>query len=140
MQPAVGLLRNRQVLTNSLRPAGLLSIIPKNPSVNYRRFSKSSPSLMPTPLTPEIFVSPDRVKTALAKPTMMEIRAGDEGFAEVPIPESVRNAGVIPEGYSVGSSFNGLHLYNVLMLKSLQTLCLTHKLSFTPSRKRKSLQ
>ena len=90
-----------------LRPAIGLSTT-SNPSLGYRRFTKSSSSLMPTPLTREMFMSSDYAKVTAARPTMFQL-GEDDNITEVPVPEHVKETGIIPEGHSVGSSFNGVH-------------------------------
>ena len=61
---------------------------------------------MPTPLTREMFISSDHVKTAAARPTMFKVLEDGTGITQVPVPESVRETvketGVLPDGYSVG--------------------------------------
>jgi len=61
---------------------------------------------MPTPLTREMFISSDHVKIAAARLTMFEVVADGKGITKVPVPESmresVRETGVLPDGYSVG--------------------------------------
>ena len=54
-------------------------------------------------------MSSDYAKVATARPTMVQI-GEDDNITEVPIPENVRETGIIPEGYSVGSSFDRVHL------------------------------
>lgn len=53
------------------------------------------------PITRTTFISPTHIATALSQETMYELAEDGEGVKEVPIPESVRKGGVIPEGYSV---------------------------------------
>ena len=60
---------------------------------------------MPTRLTGEMFISSDYAKVAVARLTMLQI-GEDDNITEVTVPENVRETGIIPEGYSVGSSFN----------------------------------
>jgi hypothetical protein len=56
-----------------------------------------------------MFMSSDYAKVAAARSTMVQI--GEDGkITEVPVPENVRETSIIPEGYSVGSCFNRLHL------------------------------
>jgi len=57
---------------------------------------------MPTPLTRETFISSNYVKIAAGQSTMFKTTSDGEGVEEVPVPESVRETGIIPEGYSVG--------------------------------------
>ena len=49
-----------------------------------------------------MFISPNYVKVAVARPTMFKATANGKGVIEVPIPASVRETGTIPDGYSVG--------------------------------------
>jgi len=49
-----------------------------------------------------MFISPNHVKIAVARPTMFNVTANGEGVIEVPIPARVRKTGTIPDGYSVG--------------------------------------
>lgn len=63
---------------------------------------------MPTPLTRETFISSDYLKIAATQATMFKATPDGEGVEEVPVPASVRETGIIPEGYSVGESFNRL--------------------------------
>ena len=71
-----------------------------------RRFAKSSSSSMPTPLTREMFISPNNVKVATSRPTMFDFTEDGECISQVPVPASVRESGIIPDGYSVGWSFD----------------------------------
>jgi hypothetical protein len=73
-----------------------------NPGLRSRRFTKSSLSSKYTPLTWEMFISPNYVKVPVARPTMFKATANGKGVIEVPIPASVRETGTIPDGYSVG--------------------------------------
>ena len=73
-----------------------------NPNLRFRRFTKFSLSSKSTPLTWEMFISPNHVKVAVARPTMFKATANGKGFIEVPIPASVRETGIIPDGHSVG--------------------------------------
>lgn len=73
-----------------------------NLSLSYRRFANSSSSSMPTPLTREMLISSDYGRIAAARPTMFELSTDSEGITEVPVPASVRETGIIPDGYSVG--------------------------------------
>jgi len=57
---------------------------------------------MSTPLTRETFISSDYVQVAAAQSTMFKATANGEGVEEVSVPASVRETGIIPEGYSVG--------------------------------------
>ena len=71
-------------------------------SLRSRYFTKSASSLMPTPLTREMFISPDYVKVAASRPTMFKATPDGKGISEVPVPTSVKETSTIPEGYSVG--------------------------------------
>jgi hypothetical protein len=53
-------------------------------------------------ITRESFISPDIVKVAISKETMFDVGENGEGIFEVPIPESIKATGIIPEGYTVG--------------------------------------
>ena len=56
---------------------------------------------MSNKITRECFISPDIVKVAISKETMFDI--GEDGeVVEVPMPESIKATGIIPEGYSIG--------------------------------------
>lgn len=68
---------------------------------------------MPTLLTQETFISSDYLKIAVTQGTMFKATADDEDVEEIPIPESVRESGIIPDGYSVGESFNSLLVLHV---------------------------
>ena len=46
-------------------------------------------------------MSDDYVKVAITQSTMFKITADDD-IKEGPVPASVREAGIIPDGYSVG--------------------------------------
>ena len=69
-------------------------------------FTKSYSSSMPTPLTREMFISPNYVKVATSRPTMFKVTAEGTSISQFPIPASVRESSIIPDGYSVGGSFN----------------------------------
>lgn len=58
---------------------------------------------MPRTLTRETFISPDHAKIAATQAAMYNVTA--DGVEEVPVPASVRESGSIPDGYTVGSSF-----------------------------------
>jgi hypothetical protein len=78
MKAAFSLLKHRH-LTTSLGPAiGLHTT--SNPSLSYRRFTKSSTSLMPTSLTREMLIWPDYAKVAAARPTMFQFGEDGEGI------------------------------------------------------------
>ena len=47
-------------------------------------------------------MSPDIVKVAISKGTMFDVSKDGESVAQVPIPESIKATGIIPEGYTVG--------------------------------------
>jgi len=57
---------------------------------------------MSTPLTREVFISSDYVKIAAAHSGMLKTTGEDEYVEVIPVPASVRETGVIPDGYSVG--------------------------------------
>ena len=66
---------------------------------------------MPTPLTREMFISIVRLhKGRCCSTNMVQIAVEDNNITKVPVPEHVKDTGIIPEGYSVGSSFNRVHL------------------------------
>ena len=92
-------LHQQAVKIQRLRRA--LVLAPSNPSFRPLRFRNSSSVSMPTPLTREVFISDDYVKVAVAQSTMFKATA-DGGVEEVPIPASIRETGIIPDGYSVG--------------------------------------
>lgn len=54
------------------------------------------------PITRELFISEDHVRRALTLPTMTSSGDNGKGIEQVPIPESAKESGVLPEGYSVG--------------------------------------
>ena len=56
---------------------------------------------MSNKITRECFISPDIVKVAISKETMFDIGKDGE-IAEVPIPDSIKATGIIPDGYAVG--------------------------------------
>jgi hypothetical protein len=47
-------------------------------------------------------ISPDIVKVAISNKTMFDFSEDGKTIAEVPIPESIKATGIIPEGYAVG--------------------------------------
>ena len=57
---------------------------------------------MSTKITRESFISPDIDKVAISKETMFAVGEDGESIVEVPIPESIKTSGIIPEGYTVG--------------------------------------
>lgn len=57
---------------------------------------------MPNKITRESLISPDIVKVAISKKTMFDIGDDGESIIEVPVPESIKATGIIPEGYTVG--------------------------------------
>lgn len=57
---------------------------------------------MPNKITRESLISPDIVKVAISKKTMFDIGDDGESIVEVPVPESIKATGIIPEGYTVG--------------------------------------
>ena len=99
-------LHQQAIKIQRLRQA--LELAPSNSSFRPLRFRNSSSASMPTPLTREVFISDDYVKVAVAQSTMFKATA-DGGVEEVPIPASLRETGIIPDGYSVGQSYNRLH-------------------------------
>jgi len=56
-----------------------------------------------TPLTRTTFIAANHAQIALSQRTMYELVEGGEGVKEVPIPESFKKSGTIPQGYSVGA-------------------------------------
>jgi hypothetical protein len=65
--------------------------------------STTSPS---QPITRSLFISPDVEKVASNLPTMVVFRADGRGVEEVPVPASVKESGVIPEGFCVEMMFD----------------------------------
>jgi hypothetical protein len=53
-------------------------------------------------LTRASLISADIDKVALSKKTMYVVGEDGKSAVEVPIPKSIKAAGIIPEGYSVG--------------------------------------
>lgn len=53
------------------------------------------------PITRDLLISPEIDKVAISKGTMF-VEGEDGEIDEVPIPESIKKAGEIPEGYAVG--------------------------------------
>jgi hypothetical protein len=47
-------------------------------------------------------MSPDIVSVAISKGTMFDVGEDGKSIVEVPIPESIKATGIIPEGYTVG--------------------------------------
>jgi len=54
------------------------------------------------PLTRETIITSYYVKIAAAQSIMFKTTSDGEGVEGIPVPESVRETGIIPEGYSVG--------------------------------------
>ena len=105
MLSAIRLVRHRQALNLRFCSALVLPTT-SNPSLYLRCFTSSPSSRMPTPLTREMFISSDHVKIAAARPTMFKVSEDGTGITQVPVPESVRETvketGILPDGYSVG--------------------------------------
>ena len=57
---------------------------------------------MSTKITRESLISPDIDKVAISKKTMFVLDEDEDTISEVPIPESIKASGIIPEGYTVG--------------------------------------
>ena len=57
---------------------------------------------MPNPITRESFISPDIDKVAISKETMFVVSENGENVVEVPMLESIKSSGIIPEEYAVG--------------------------------------
>ena len=57
---------------------------------------------MSNKITRESLISPDIQKVAISKKTMFVLSEDEESVLEVPIPESIKESGIIPEGYTVG--------------------------------------
>ena len=49
-----------------------------------------------------MLISPDIAKVAISNKTMFDVGEDGKSIVEIPIPESVKASGIIPEGYSVG--------------------------------------
>ncbi|KAE9407011.1 hypothetical protein BT96DRAFT_1014420 [Gymnopus androsaceus JB14] len=83
-----------------------------------RKFSISianksdNPESEDRPLCSEDFIRADHVKMATGKPTMFDYT--DEGLKEVPIPDSVRESGVVPSGYSIDFILSPERIVSVL--------------------------
>ena len=56
---------------------------------------------MSNKITRESLISPDIEKVAISKKTMFVLSEDVESVLEVPIPESIKESGIIPEGYTV---------------------------------------
>ncbi|KDR76492.1 hypothetical protein GALMADRAFT_225549 [Galerina marginata CBS 339.88] len=56
---------------------------------------------MPEKLTRACLVSADVDKVAISKETMYTVGEDGETIIEVPMPESIKETGTIPEGYAV---------------------------------------
>ena len=67
----------------------------------FRRSTSTIPSTS-NKITRESLISPDIVKVAISKETMFDISEDGESVVEVPIPESIKATGIIPNGYTVG--------------------------------------
>ncbi|TFK35326.1 hypothetical protein BDQ12DRAFT_726075 [Crucibulum laeve] len=52
-------------------------------------------------ITRETFISPDHARIAAAQSTMWILSKDGQSTMEAPVPESVRETGIIPAGYSV---------------------------------------
>ena len=93
---------------------------------------------MPTLLTRETFISADYIKIAATQATMFRATADGEGVEEVPVPSSVRETGIIPDGYSVGESFHRLLIHAAPFLKPLfQTSFSIHQPSLFHSKNKR---
>ena len=68
--------------------------------LRHRHFSRKLIATISTKLKREHLVDPDIVTTALSKETMFDFKEGK--IAEVPIPPSVKKAGTIPDGFTIG--------------------------------------
>ena len=58
----------------------------------------------PQELTRSMLISQDLEKIAAASPTMYIETPDDQGVMLVPTPASVAKTGIIPEGFSIGTS------------------------------------
>lgn len=47
-------------------------------------------------------MSPDIIKVAISNKTMFDLGEDGKSIVEVPIPESIKESGILPEGYAVG--------------------------------------
>ena len=65
-------------------------------------------------ITRENFISPDIIKVAISKDTMFDESQDGESIVKVPMPESIKATGIIPEGYAVGEL---LVLFSVFSLE-----------------------
>ena len=67
--------------------------------ISHRNIFRRS---MSNKVTRESLISPDIDKVAISKKTMFDVGEDGESIVEVPIPESIKAIGIIPEGYTVG--------------------------------------
>jgi len=75
---------------------------------------------MSTKLTRASFISSDIDKVAISKETMYVVEENGESVVEVPIPESIKITGIVPEGYSVD-----YHLDPSVVVNSLAKIDIT---------------
>ena len=54
------------------------------------------------PFTRDSFIADDHVKIAISNLKTMWSDDEEGNFKEIPIPQSVKDSGVLPEGYCVG--------------------------------------
>jgi hypothetical protein len=57
---------------------------------------------MSNKITRERLISPDIAKVAISKETMLDFSEDGKSVVEVPIHETIKATGMIPEGYAIG--------------------------------------
>ncbi|KAF8703099.1 hypothetical protein AX14_014200 [Amanita brunnescens Koide BX004] len=73
---------------------------------------------MSNKITRECFMYPDIAKVAISKETMYDMGKDGE-VVEVPIPESIKATGIIPEGYSIATVVAALANINMTAIEHL---------------------
>ncbi|KAF8903328.1 hypothetical protein CPB84DRAFT_1774576 [Gymnopilus junonius] len=77
---------------------------------------------MSTPITRETFISSDHVKVAAANPTMVKLSADGEGIEDVPVPASIKETGILPDGYSVDFILDPIVVIKALAKQDITTV------------------
>ena len=88
------------VPATSLLARSLTSSLQRN--IRDRNISRRSTPSFSTKITPENLISSDIVKVALTKKTMVDVGKDGKSLVKVPIPESAKATGILPEGFSIG--------------------------------------
>ncbi|PPR06392.1 hypothetical protein CVT26_004653 [Gymnopilus dilepis] len=88
------------------------------PQAHFRRYLSSTSSF--TPLTRETFISPDYVKIATTKSTMFT--TSPEGVVEVPLLDSIKETGNIPQGYSIDFVLDPSRVVRLLAKQKITTV------------------